>query len=125
VTQGSHHAALVAYLKEKVEASDWHGVSDAANDLRVLEAQIEHQSAVLRGLRTRPDHCDFNRVEPFAGVSCISQCIRVKGHEGHHIMGTPVPMERFQICTRCGYRRTVWNVCPRLRHLRLDCARAI
>jgi hypothetical protein len=32
--------ALLAYLKAKVEAADWHGVSDAANDLRVLEAQI-------------------------------------------------------------------------------------
>jgi hypothetical protein len=32
------HETLVAYLKVKVEAGDWHGVSDAANDLRVLEA---------------------------------------------------------------------------------------
>lgn len=34
-----HHKALVEYLKVKVEMRDWHGVSDAANDLRVLEAQ--------------------------------------------------------------------------------------
>lgn len=33
------HAALVAYLKMKVDQRDWHGVSDAANDLRVLEAE--------------------------------------------------------------------------------------
>lgn len=33
-----HHTALVTYLQVKVEAQDWHGVSDAANDLRVLEA---------------------------------------------------------------------------------------
>jgi hypothetical protein len=32
------HAALVTYLKVKTEEADWHGVSDAANDLRVLEA---------------------------------------------------------------------------------------
>jgi hypothetical protein len=34
----SHRAALIAYLRHKVDAADWHGVSDAANDLRVLEA---------------------------------------------------------------------------------------
>lgn len=33
-------AALIAYLKMKVEQADWHGVSDAANDLRVLEAEL-------------------------------------------------------------------------------------
>lgn len=30
---------LVQYLNVKIEECDWHGVSDAANDLRVLEAQ--------------------------------------------------------------------------------------
>lgn len=29
---------LIDYLLMKVHESDWHGVSDAANDLRVLEA---------------------------------------------------------------------------------------
>jgi len=32
-------AALIEYLKVKTEERDWHAVSDAANDLRVLEAQ--------------------------------------------------------------------------------------
>lgn len=31
---------LVEYLKLKVEQKDWHGVSDAANDLRVLEERL-------------------------------------------------------------------------------------
>jgi hypothetical protein len=35
----THREALIVYLKCKVDLSDWHGVSDAANDLRVLEAQ--------------------------------------------------------------------------------------
>lgn len=30
---------LVAYLKLKVQEGDWHGVSDAACDLRELEAK--------------------------------------------------------------------------------------
>lgn len=39
-------AALIAYLKHKIDIADWHGVSDAANDLRVLEAQNSLASAV-------------------------------------------------------------------------------
>ena len=35
----SARTALVEYLKHKVDMADWHGVSDAANDLRVLEAE--------------------------------------------------------------------------------------
>lgn len=31
---------LIGYLKSKTDAEDWHAVSDAANDLRVLDAQI-------------------------------------------------------------------------------------
>lgn len=38
-TPAAKHKTLVTYLKMKVEEGDWHGVSDAANDLRVLEAQ--------------------------------------------------------------------------------------
>jgi len=34
-----HRRILIEYLKAKVDAAYWHGVSDAANDLRVLEAQ--------------------------------------------------------------------------------------
>lgn len=30
---------LIAYLKMKTEDGDWHAVSDAANDLRELEAR--------------------------------------------------------------------------------------
>ena len=29
---------LIAYLFQKASVADWHGVSDAANDLRELEA---------------------------------------------------------------------------------------
>lgn len=32
------HAIYVSYLKMKQDEEDWHGVSDAANDLRELEA---------------------------------------------------------------------------------------
>lgn len=32
---------LITYMKAKIEERDWHAVSDAANDLRVLEARRE------------------------------------------------------------------------------------
>lgn len=37
----SRRATLIEYLKVKVDQCDWHGVSDAANDLRVLEAEYQ------------------------------------------------------------------------------------
>lgn len=33
-------ATLVAYLYKKVETQDWHGVADAAMDIRDVEAQL-------------------------------------------------------------------------------------
>lgn len=35
----THRDTLVLYLLSCVERGDWHGVSDAANDLRVFEAK--------------------------------------------------------------------------------------
>lgn len=41
-TYEEQRSALIHYLLMKVEQADWHGVSDAANDLRVLEAESTH-----------------------------------------------------------------------------------
>jgi len=35
------HTALLRYMQVMIERNDWHGVSDAANDLRVLEAEYK------------------------------------------------------------------------------------
>ena len=40
--------ALIEYLKAKLVQEDWHGVSDAANDLRVLDMQISMQGYALK-----------------------------------------------------------------------------
>jgi hypothetical protein len=32
---------LITYIKTKVEQEDWHGVADAAMDLREVEAKLE------------------------------------------------------------------------------------
>jgi hypothetical protein len=35
----SRRSTLIQYLRDRVEAYDWHAVADAACDLRVLEAE--------------------------------------------------------------------------------------
>lgn len=39
VAYAQARATLIAYLSHKVGLADWHGVADAACDLRVLEAE--------------------------------------------------------------------------------------
>lgn len=39
MTYAEKHAAMMAYLQLKFLEQDWHGVSDAANDLREMEAR--------------------------------------------------------------------------------------
>lgn len=39
----------VAYLKMKTWEEDWHGVSDAANDLRELYAEHHKETGALHG----------------------------------------------------------------------------
>lgn len=41
MTHEEQYLALLADLLGKLFRRDWHGVSDAANDLRVLEAHID------------------------------------------------------------------------------------
>lgn len=45
-------AILLLYLRAKTDEGDWHGVSDAANDLRVLEETIRCES--LHGSEDTP-----------------------------------------------------------------------
>lgn len=45
----SRRSALITYLKVKCDQADWHGVSDAANDLRVLEAEYQSESQRVIG----------------------------------------------------------------------------
>lgn len=39
MTPAEKRRALIDYLRMKADEADWHGVSDAANDLRELEAR--------------------------------------------------------------------------------------
>lgn len=57
MTYDEHRAILIAYLKAKIELSDWHGVSDAANDLRVLEATPQ-----IGMSRQERDQAAFDRI---------------------------------------------------------------
>ena len=38
MTYEEQRRVLIDYLRAKVDLGDWHGVSDAANDLREIEA---------------------------------------------------------------------------------------
>lgn len=39
----SRRKILIDYLRMKIEMQDWHGVADAANDLRELDAEYRGQ----------------------------------------------------------------------------------
>jgi hypothetical protein len=69
---------LIAYLQMKVGEEDWHGVSDAANDLRVLDAQltaITPRSALVTSAR-----CPGTWY--VAGAMSMSRCGLSVGHDG-------------------------------------------
>lgn len=36
-----HRRNLIVYMLDKVSGQDWHGVSDAANDLREIDVQLK------------------------------------------------------------------------------------
>lgn len=60
MTYEQQHAVLIEDLKGKLIRQDWHGVSDAANDLRVLEAQRVREPRFTHNpaspLRSRDDY---------------------------------------------------------------------
>jgi hypothetical protein len=56
MTYERRHASLVEYLRTSVDAGDWHAVSDAANDLRVLEAQRPQDPKAFWRTNEMPDY---------------------------------------------------------------------
>ena len=40
----SRRSILIAYLYMKADSEDWHGVSDAANDLREIDAAAKERA---------------------------------------------------------------------------------
>ena len=77
VMQKNKRQLMIDYLLHCVEEGDWHGVSDAANDLRVLEAKAEALNINFKGSRLR---------------SCIEAF-------------TPTPFFSSMIPARCNSRR--------------------
>ena len=47
---------LLEYLQVMIAIEDWHGVSDAANDLRVLEAEYRGEN------KWAPEHTGINPI---------------------------------------------------------------
>jgi len=52
----TQRAILIEYMRVMIARSDWHGVSDAANDLRVLEAEQKNRmfERNIQTLDTKP-----------------------------------------------------------------------
>lgn len=46
----SRRVIIIADLQQKAESEDWHGVADAAMDLRELDAQLEIIAAPIKSL---------------------------------------------------------------------------
>lgn len=81
----NYHAerhALIEYLRVKLVANDWHAVSDAANDLRVLDAQwaaIPKQAEnKLDKIPQREFRCECKHA--LTG----DRCIQPSDHHGGH-----------------------------------------
>lgn len=43
-----HRATLIEYARHRLEDGDWHGLSDAANDLRALDVEIRMTEAATK-----------------------------------------------------------------------------
>jgi len=43
ITPQTDIEVMIAYMQLKIRQRDWHGVSDAANDIRVMEAQLSSE----------------------------------------------------------------------------------
>jgi hypothetical protein len=54
MTLDQQYLALLNDLRGKLHRYDWHGVSDAANDLRVLEEQIKIHHEIAGAPWVRP-----------------------------------------------------------------------
>lgn len=68
-------ATLIHYLNMKVVQGDWHGVSDAANDLREIEVELR----VLRGTPTY--------TEPAASTGPLVQMDTEIPHHVNEVLG--------------------------------------
>jgi hypothetical protein len=65
-------AAVERDLAGKVERRDWHGVSDAANDLRVLEATRDAHAPTVRAFRDYADRYVRSTHVPLCGY-CLTR----------------------------------------------------
>lgn len=71
------------YLQEKVFARDWHGVADAANDLREIDAEVEGiQAARSEALRQRLAEVAEQQAKQAANDVMRQQAVKVLRQNG-------------------------------------------
>jgi phosphoserine phosphatase len=84
-TYAERHQALIGYLKAKTEENDWHAVSDAANDLRVMEATY---NAAALGAKAA-DAAFAAGSKPLPIRESFPVCARCYSRE-HHVSDCPL-----------------------------------
>lgn len=91
MTYAEEHAIIVADMKAKMGRKDWHGVSDAANDLRVLEATEAERKRLTAdydpGLAGSPwmRRQECGHISSLNGtVYGLQRCTAPRGHTGPH-----------------------------------------
>jgi hypothetical protein len=78
-------AQLIAYAQMKMIARDWHGVADAAMDLREVEARLaELQGAAAEQVNPYTSG-DVTPVPQCDAVVMGGRCVMVEGHQGLHM----------------------------------------
>lgn len=61
---------LIDYLKLKTEEADWHGVADAACDLRELEVEIRLGTFATTSISVTPHLHDFHTAQWDSDLQC-------------------------------------------------------
>lgn len=82
-------ALYIQYMRAKIEEADWHGVSDAANDLRELEAKYEKAPAIELRLRDPQGFSQESEDERPLSATCNR--------------GPPPPRSGISTCAYCGF----------------------
>jgi hypothetical protein len=79
-------AGLEAYARLKLEARDWHGLADAAMDIREVVAQLSELERVERAWPPPdPPAGDVMYLPKCDAVVMGEPCVMIAGHQGEHM----------------------------------------
>jgi hypothetical protein len=88
----TQRAVLMDYMQVMIDRSDWHGVSDAANDLRVLEAEQKN--------RMSAENIQTSDINPAESLQAIDQEPLLEGWPLWSGLPQPEPIAYIDVETR-------------------------